>query len=205
VNQARARYPFNWIEIHPDNGTEFINDTLYRYTQEEDIAFSRSRPYKKNDNCLVEQKNSTHVRRHVGYLRHTTQEEQDILNDLYRNEFRLYKNFFQPVMKLISKERVGSKIHRKYDKARTPYQRVLESLDVSHSTKQQLTELYDSLNPAELKREIDRKLKLLWKTYEKKKKVQEEHHIKPYKKTKPRLVTKYTAQRKLVRLPTYTA
>ena len=107
IQAARARYPLNWRGIHSDNGSEFINAHLFNYTEKEGLNFSRSRPYKKNDNCLVEQKNWTHVKKFVGYLRYDTKEEMSIMSDLYSNELRLYKNFFQPVIKLISKERTG--------------------------------------------------------------------------------------------------
>jgi transposase InsO family protein len=96
LDKARKRFPFEWKEIHSDNGTEYINAHLFRYTQQEGLGFSRSRPNKKNDNCFVEQKNWTHVKKYVGYLRYDTKEELEILNDLYQNELRLYKNFFQP-------------------------------------------------------------------------------------------------------------
>lgn len=166
LREARARFPFPWKEMHSDGGTEFINDHLYRISLQERISFSRSRPYKKNDNCLVEQKNWTHVRKLVGYYRYDTRKEQDLLNDLYRSEQRLFKNFFQPVMKLISKERIGGKIKRKYDIPKTPYQRVMESPDVSEEVKRELTRLYRSLNPAQLKRTIDAKLALLYQAYQ---------------------------------------
>ena len=132
--------------------------------------FSRSRPNKKNDNCFVEQKNWTHVKKYVGYLRYDTKEELKILNDLYRNELRLYKNFFQPVIKLVLKERIGGKIHRKYDIPKTPYQRVMESKEVPKEKKEELKKIYKSLNPAELKKAIDRKLDFLYKAYQKKNK-----------------------------------
>lgn len=170
IEQARGRYPFNWQEIHSDNGSEFINAHLFSYTEREGLDFSRSRPYKKNDNCLVEQKNWTHVKKFVGYLRYDTAAELNILNDLYRNELRLYKNFFQPVIKLISKARVGGKIHRKYDLAKTPCQRVMESKDISENKKQELRKIYLSLNPAQLKRDIDRKLNMLYEAYQNKNK-----------------------------------
>ena len=168
LKQSRNRFPFSWKEIHSDNGGEFINSHLFNWTEKEKINFSRSRPYKKNDNCFVEQKNWTHVRKFIGYLRYETDEELEIINDLYQNEFRLYKNFFQPVIKLISKERIGGKIHRKYDKARTPYQIILESDEVLEKKKKELEKLYRSLNPAELKRTIDKKLNLLYKVHRKK-------------------------------------
>lgn len=168
ISHTRALYPFQWKEVHSDNGTEFINAHLFRYCEKENIDFSRSRPYKKNDNCLVEQKNWTHVRKSVGYMRYDTEDEQEILNNLYHNEFRLFKNFFQPVIQLISKERVGGKIKKKYDVPKTPYARVMGSKDISEKTKEELKLMYESLNPAELKREIDRKLNLLYKAYQSK-------------------------------------
>jgi len=203
ISQLRFRYPFDWLEIHSDNGTPFINHHLYNYTLEEGLKFSRSRPYQKNNNCLVEQKNWTHIKKHVGYLRYDKEEELIILNDLYANEFHLFKNFFQPVMKLASKERLGAKIKRKYDKAKTPYQRVLESNDIPRETKKELTRIYNSLNPAELKRNIDKKLNNLWKAYENKQKAPKEINIT--KKIKPCMVTYYIAQPEAVRLPSYIA
>jgi len=168
IDDARARCPFSWREIHSDGGTEFINAHLFKYSAETNLDFSRSRPYKKNDNCLVEQKNNTHVRRLVGYLRYDTVEEQNLLNDLYGNELRLFKNFFQPVIKLVLKERIGGRIHRRYDKPRTPFRRLLESPETSKKKKQELMKIYLSLNPAELKRNIDKKLDMLYKFYKQK-------------------------------------
>ena len=170
IQAARGRYPFSWKEIHSDNGSEFINAHLFKYTEKEGLDFSRSRPYKKNDNCLVEQKNWTHVKKFVGYLRYDTEEELEILSDLYRNELRLYKNFFQPVIKLVSKERIGGRIHRRYDRAKTPYRRVMESKEVSENKKQELKKIYLSLNPAQLKRDIDGKLDALYLAYQEKNK-----------------------------------
>lgn len=168
IDSARARCPFAWKEIHSDGGTEFINAHLFRYTIGTELGFSRSRPYKKNDNCLVEQKNNTHVRRLVGYLRYDTIEEQSLLNDLYYNELRLFKNFFSPVIKLVLKERVSGRIFRRYDRPRTPFQRLLESLEISESKKQELKNMYQPLNPAELKRRIDKKLGMLYEFYKQK-------------------------------------
>lgn len=170
IQKVRARYPFNWKGIHSDNGSEFINAHLFRYTEKESLGFSRSRPYKKNDNCLVEQKNWTHVKKFVGYLRYDTEEEMNILSDLYGNELRLYKNLFQPVIKLISKERIKGRIHRRYDIPKTPYQRIMELKDVSENKKQELKKIYLSLNPAQLKRTIDAKLDVLYRAYQDKNK-----------------------------------
>lgn len=166
LKQCRHRFPFSWKEIHSDNGTEFINWHLLKYTREERLEFSRSRPYKKNDNCLVEQKNWTHVKKFVGYSRYDSKKEKDILNNLYRNELRLYKNFFQPVIKLISKERINGKIHRKYDTPKTPYHRIIESKEIPERTKQELRKIYNFLNPAQLKRTIDDNLNILYKAYQ---------------------------------------
>ncbi len=168
LDRARKRFPFAWQEVHSDNGAEYINAHLFNYTQKEGLGFSRSRPNKKNDNCFVEQKNWTHVKKYVGYLRYDTLKEQEVLNDLYHHELRLYKNFFQPVIKLVAKERIGGKIYRRYDTPKTPYQRVMESKEVSEKTKQELKKIYQSLNPAQLKRVIDKKLNLLYQAYQKK-------------------------------------
>jgi len=198
LDRARKRFPFSWKEIHSDNGTEYINWHLFRYTQKTGLGFSRSRPNKKNDNCFVEQKNFTHVKKYVGYLRYDTLKELRILNDLYRNELRLYKNFFQPAIKLILKERIGGKVHRKYDTPKTPYQRVIESKEVSEKTKQELREIYLSLNPAQLKRDIDKKLDLLYKTYQEKKKSQK---VASQKKLKPISLTFNLTQQERFHLP----
>jgi hypothetical protein len=182
LKRIRSRYPFNWQNIHSDNGSEFINWHLYHYIKKEKLEFSRSRPNKKNDNCFVEQKNWTHVKKFVGYLRYDSKEEQEILNDLYRNELRLYKNFFQPVIKLISRERIGGKIKRKYDIPKTPYQRALESKKVPENNKRKLKKIYQSLNPVKLKKAIDQKLSLLYQTYQAKqgnKKALKQGKLKP--------------------------
>ena len=155
LKDIRARLPFPLLGIDSDTGGEFINHHLYRYCQDEKLTFTRSRSYRKNDNCFVEQKNYSVVRRAVGYLRYDTEAELCILNELYRH-LRLYTNFFQPTMKLIKKTRVGSKVTKKYDKAQTPYRRVLVSTYVSEQDREKLKRLYAQLNPAGLKRQITR-------------------------------------------------
>lgn len=202
LRKIRQRTPFEWVEIHPDNDTAFINHHLFRYTEKERIRFSRSRPYKKNDNCFVEQKNSTHVRNILGYLRYDIEEELEMINDVYENELRLYKNFFQPVMKLKEKIREKGKIHRKYDVPKTPFQRLIESKQISKKTKRILKAIYLSLNPAQLKRIIDAKLQKLCKTYQRKNSSQK---IIPHKKQVSRLYTRilvrsYVTQREVVGL-----
>jgi len=162
LGRIQYRFPFPWREIHTDNGSEFINETVWRYTQRNNFLFSRSRPYAKNDNCFVEQKNSTHVRKIIGYRRYDSLAEQEALRELYRQELRLYKNFFQPIIPLLSKERIGGHICRRYGTPKTPYQRLMESPEVLAATKEQLAELYQSLNPADLKRKIEEKQHFLY-------------------------------------------
>src|SRR5215510_1314333 len=153
--EIRQRLPFDLLGIDSDNGGEFINNHLLRYCLKEKITFTRARDYRKNDNCFVEQKNYSVVRRNVGYLRHETQPELELLNVLYRH-LRLYTNFFQPLMKLRSKQRDGARVRKKYDLAQTPYLRILASTKVEKRNKEQLKRVYQNLNPDHLKREITR-------------------------------------------------
>lgn len=154
LNEIRGRLPFRVREIHPDNDTGMINDLLWNYCREARIKMSRSRPYKKNDNAWVEQRNWTHVRKVVGYRRMDTQGELAILRELYRN-LTFYKNFFQPTIKLIEKVRVGGRIYRRYDEPRTPYQRLLDCGQISKASRQRLQTQYESLNVAEIHRRIE--------------------------------------------------
>lgn len=155
LTQIRKRLPFQLLGIDSDNGSEFINDHLLRYCIQEDITFTRARPHRKNDNCFVEEKNYSVVRRNVGYRRYDTPEQQQTLNQVYAS-LRLYTNFFLPTMKLVRKERIGSRVKKTYDHPLTPYKRVLASPSVKQSDKQRLRRIYRSLNPAELKRNITR-------------------------------------------------
>jgi len=118
LKKLRKNLPFRLLGIDSDNGSEFINQYLANYCQEQKLSFTRSRPYRKNDNCFVEQKNYSVVRRAVGYQRYDTEAQLALLNELYAT-LRLYTNFFQPTMKLKSKERVGSKVTKRYDGAQT--------------------------------------------------------------------------------------
>jgi hypothetical protein len=154
LQKVRKDLPFGLLGVDSDNGSEFINDQLLKYCRQEKITFTRSRPYRKNDNCYVEQKNYSIVRRAVGYARYDTDEQCELLNELY-SHLRLYTNFFLPTMKLKSKERIGSKVKKCYDQALTPYQRVLQTKLVSQKTKEQLRARYRILNPAALKRKIE--------------------------------------------------
>ena len=150
----RGRLPFRIRELHPDNDTGMINDLLWRYCQKARIKMSRSRPYQKNDNAWVEQRNWTHVRKVVGYRRMDTTGELMILRDLYTS-LTLYKNFFQPTMKLKEKVRLAGKIHRKYDVPKTPYQRLLESGQIPAAARKRLEAQYESLSVADLRRRIE--------------------------------------------------
>ncbi|OGY81438.1 MAG: hypothetical protein A3F54_02150 [Candidatus Kerfeldbacteria bacterium RIFCSPHIGHO2_12_FULL_48_17] len=161
IDTMETRLPFRLRGIDPDNGSEFINWALYQSCQKKKIVFTRGRPYHKNDNAHIEQKNWTHVRQLFGNKRRTSQKECDLMNDLYRNEWRLYKNFFQPNLKLIKKIRYGKhhdRIKNIYDGPQTPYQRLLKSPQIQKEKKQQLKALYETLNPFELKRQIEKKL-----------------------------------------------
>jgi len=162
IQLLRQRLPFPLLGIDSDNGGEFINDLLYRYCLNEKITFTRSRPYKKNDQAHVEQKNWSVVRHTVGYDRWETAQELTLLESIY-DDLRLYINFFQPSLKLIAKERIGNQTRKRYDTAKTPYQRILEREDISLPAKARLMNLYVQLNPVELRRRIDQKTAKLWK------------------------------------------
>lgn len=162
IKTMRARLPFALLGLDSDNGSEFINDLLFQYCQYQEITFTRSRPYRKNDQAHVEQKNWSIVRRLIGYDRFETEAECALLQSIYK-ELRLYANFFQPVLKLVSKETVDKKILKRYDTAATPYQRLLASKDIPFEVKAQLVSLYVQLNPVSLRTSIDRLVGQLWK------------------------------------------
>jgi hypothetical protein len=162
IQVMQKQLPFALLGIDSDNGTEFINDLLYGYCQQKEITFTRSRPYKKNDQAHVEQKNWSIVRRTVGYDRWETEQEYSLLDCVY-SSLRLYVNFFQPVLKLVGKDREGCKTIKRYDTAQTPYQRVLDSESISMEIKARLVNQYVQLNPVQLRQDIDQKVALLWK------------------------------------------
>jgi hypothetical protein len=141
---------------------KIINDTLYRYCLSEQITFTRSRPYRKNDQAHVEQKNWSVVRHTIGYDRLETPEELDLLCSIY-TDLRLYINFFQPVLKLVGKDLVDGKTTKKYDLAATPFRRVLASDFVPLEVKSSLINFFLHLNPVSLRRSIDLKVGKLWK------------------------------------------
>lgn len=160
VNAVKSALPFVVKGLDSDSGGEFINWQMVRYCEQNKIFFTRSRPDRKNDNAYVEQKNNTHIRQWLGYGRYDTREQLKLINDLYRNELRVFNNFFRPVMKIESKEKINNSVCRKtYDTAQTPYQRLTSSNQLARNQKQALEQLYLTLNPVELKRAIDQKLK----------------------------------------------
>ncbi len=160
----RARLPFELLGIDTDNGSEFINAHMIAFCKQYAITFTRSRPYRKNDSCFVEQKNGAVVRGVVGYFRHDTDEEVELLNELY-GRLRLWVNYFHPSMKLIKKVRVGSRVSRQYDGPKTPYQRILETEGLANAqeVKRRLRQEYEGLNPAELQRGITSLQEKLWR------------------------------------------
>jgi hypothetical protein len=141
---------------------EFINRPLYYYCGREAITFTRSRPYRKNDSAHVEQKNGALVRALVGYDRYTSRAAYAQLARVYRL-LRLHTNFFQPVQRLLHKSRHGAHVHRVYDRAQTPFQRLGARQALAPGPHQTLTTLYRSLNPLQLRREIDAALTTLWR------------------------------------------
>ena len=164
--RVQGRLPFPITRLHPDNGSEFFNDHLIRYFGEEitGLSLSRSRPYHKNDNRFVEQKNSSLVRAYVGYERLDNVAQCAALNALY-DKLWLYYNLFQPVMHLVGKQVVDRKLHRKHDLAKTPYQRLLSTGILSQEKKTRLAELYAQTNPRSLRAEIYAGLEKLWENH----------------------------------------
>jgi len=167
LNDIEDTLPFAFKGLSSDNGVEFHNDLVISHlapskNKKREIFLTRGRPYKKNDQCYVEQKNYTHVRKLLGYDRIDCPSVKDLVNDLYKNEWGLLQNYFIPQVKLIEKIRVGSKYKRKHDKPLTPYQRLMQCPQIPEQVKKDLTQKYDSLNPFELKAGIERKLKIIW-------------------------------------------
>jgi hypothetical protein len=152
--RLRKMLPFPLLGIHSDNGAEFINETILAFTDRNKIQFTRGRPYKKNDNPHIEQKNYSVVRRNTGYLRLDKQEHADIVRSLYL-DLNLYNNFFLPVMILKEKHRIGSKSIRKYDEPKSPFRRLLDRKDISKEIKINLRNTFEKLNLFELKNQIN--------------------------------------------------
>lgn len=165
ILEIRDSLPFRLRGIDSDNGSEFINDHLYRFciNSKPKIEFTRSRAYEKEDNGTIEQKNWTHVRKIFGWDRYDTKEVQIAMNDLYQNELRWRDNFFMPSVKLIKKIRIGSRVKRVYDKAKTPFQRVLECKEADSKKVEELEKIFNALDPFELSKVLDQKLERIYK------------------------------------------
>ncbi len=153
IEAVRRRLPFRLLGIDSDNGTEFINHHLKRYCDKRKITFTRCRPYKKNDQCHVEQKNGAVVRPLVGYARYEGKDAAKHLSQLYKVH-RLSLNYFEPSMKLIDKSRVGARVKKSYDEAKTPWQRLQNAKSLSDENQERLRQFFLSLNPAKLRRQI---------------------------------------------------
>ncbi|MGB4853243.1 MAG: integrase [Ignavibacteria bacterium] len=165
IREIELTLPFKIRGFDSDNGKEFMNYRLLKYFKhrKEPVNYTRSRAYNKNDNAHIEEKNWTVVRQYIGYDRLNNPEQLDLLNDLYRNDLNYFLNFFLPSMKLISKERKGSKIKKKYDKAKTPFQRLLESKEIGEDKKIELIRIFNKLDPFKLQNNIERKIRLILK------------------------------------------
>jgi hypothetical protein len=150
--------PFKIIAINTDSGSEFLNLPVYNNFQKKKIIFTRSRPYKKNDNCYVEQKNYTHIRELFGYIRLDDKDLVKLMNTIYDDYWNPLLNYFIPTFKIKEKVRIGGKIKKKYDRPRTPYQRLMESDVLTEEAKIKLSETKKKLNPFELKAGLERKL-----------------------------------------------
>jgi hypothetical protein len=165
IHRIRRRLPFPLLGLDSDNGSEFINNHLHAYCLSEGIKFTRSRSYKKNDSCHVEQKNGNVVRRLVGYDRYSSKAALECLGRVY-DLVRLYVNFFQPTMKLISKTRNGARVRKVYDTAQTPYRRLVQSVILTEEKKTEMAATYSGLNPVQLLKQINGNLEKLWRLAE---------------------------------------
>jgi transposase InsO family protein len=163
LTEISQALPFSLRGVDSDNGSEFINHHLVRFCQQREIQFTRSRPYKKDDNAHIEQKNWTHVRKLLGWDRYDSPSALEALNDLYRNELRLMMNLYQPTVKLESKVRVGSRLRRRYSPAQTPLDRLLAHTEVGLHKAQELQKLRETLDPFELSKTIERKRQRIYR------------------------------------------
>jgi len=163
LNQIEPMLPFPLLGVDSDNGSEFINWHLKSWCERRKIQLTRGRPYKKDDNAHVEQKNWTHVRKLLGWERYDTHEVVEAMNDLYRQELRLWMNLFLPSVKLVKKVRVGSKLRRVYDAPQTPLERVQASGGGDGAKLAELKRLQETLDPFALSRAIQRKLERVYK------------------------------------------
>jgi len=162
IEKISLRVPFKILGIDSDNGSEFINYHLLSYCQQQGIQFTRSRPYKKDDNAHIEQKNWTHVRKFMGWDRYDSPKSLEAMNDLYENELSLFMNLFQPSVKLLKTIRKGSRKRRIYDKPQTPLDRLLSSGHLDKKRCDELKALRERLDPFSLSERINQKLECIW-------------------------------------------
>src|SRR5438445_8358695 len=163
LEEIRSALPFRLLGLDSDNGSEFINWHLGAWCRGHDIHFTRGRPYKKDDNAHVEQKNWTHVRQLLGWDRYDSLEAQTALYDLYRHELRLMMNLYQPSIKLVRKTRVGARVRRTYDRPQTPLDRLRASGGGDPAQLRALQRLRTRLDPFALAMAIDRKLQQIYR------------------------------------------
>ena len=164
IEDIEKALPFPLLGFDSDNGSEFLNRTLFKHftKRKHPVQFTRSRAYHKDDNAHVEQKNWTHVRQWLGYQRLDNPLAVPLLNNLYRREWRVFHNFFCPSVKLLDKQRIGSKTIKRYDVPKTPCQRVVESPYIPQKTKDAMTKYLETLNPFLLKKALQEKLKKIF-------------------------------------------
>jgi hypothetical protein len=163
LNAIAEELPFRLRGVDSDNGSEFINWHLKRWCEQKEIQLTRGRPYKKDDNAHIEQKNWTHVRKLLGWERYDTHEAIEAINNLYRQELRLWLNLFLPSVKLLKKVRVGSKVRRLYDGPRTPFERVRACAQADREQVEQLEKLRKGLDPFQLAKVIEGKLNRIYR------------------------------------------
>ena len=164
IKDVEQSLPFPILGFDCDNGGEFLNYHLLRHFTErkQPVQFTRSRACHKDDNAHIEQKNWTHIRQWIGYDRLDNPHVVSLLNNLYTKEWRLYHNFFCPSVKLIAKERIGSKTIKHHDLPKTPYQRIIESPHIHESIKESLSKQLETLNPFLLRKTMDKKMKTIF-------------------------------------------
>jgi hypothetical protein len=167
IKNIEKMLPFPILGFDCDNGGEFLNYHLIRHFTErkQPVHFTRSRAYHKDDNAHIEQKNWTHIRQWLGYDRLDNPRVVSLLNNLYTKEWRLFHNFFCPSVKLLAKERIGSKTIKHHDLPKTPYQRIMDSPHIHESVKRSLSQQLEILNPFMLRKTMDKKLKIIFSIF----------------------------------------
>ncbi|NTU47334.1 transposase family protein [Candidatus Roizmanbacteria bacterium] len=170
LDKLKKQFPFPLLSVDFDNGTEFVNWKMKEYCDRNNLEYTRCRSYHKNDQAHIEGKNYHSIRKVVGYDRIEDSEIVALIDDMYQNEHRLLTNFFYTTMKLKEKEKAANGHTKKvYEAAQTPYERVLATPSVTEEAKQKLRSQYDTLNPAELQRNLKKKLDIIYRKLRQKK------------------------------------